>query len=91
MTPDRKQMMDERKSLMREFRQVRQAMHVGKKEKPEKGKPEKNDVDPREVLMEIRNRAAGRKEQPVREVTSVVVMVGDGGSISTPVIKGYLP
>jgi len=52
MKPDRKQMMDERKSLMREFRQVRQAMHA----KPNKDKPDKKDVDPREVLMEIRDR-----------------------------------
>jgi hypothetical protein len=90
MNPDRKQMMDERKSLMREFRQVRQAMHM-KKEKPEKGKPEKNDVDPREVLMEIRNRAAGRKEQPVRELTSVVVMMDDKTGVSVPSIGEILP
>jgi hypothetical protein len=55
MNLDRKQMMDERKSLMREFRQVRQAMHM-KKEKPEKGKPEKNDVDPREVMMTLKDK-----------------------------------
>lgn len=50
MNSDRKQMMDERKSLMREFRQVRQAMSMKKE------KPDKKDVDPREVLREIRNR-----------------------------------
>lgn len=90
MKPDRKKMMDERKSLMREFRQVRQAMSM-KKEKPEKGKPEKNDVDPREVLMEIRNRMRGHREEPVQELTSMVVMVDDGSSVSTPSIGETLP
>jgi hypothetical protein len=50
MNSDRKQMMDDRKSLMREFRQVRQAMG------PAKGKREKHDVDPREVLMTLKDK-----------------------------------
>jgi hypothetical protein len=74
MNLDRKQMMDERKSLMREFRQVRQAMHV-KKDKPEKGKREKNDVDPREVLDEIALRTSPQFVEPSTIIRVMTIMV----------------
>jgi hypothetical protein len=85
MKPDRKQMMDERKSLMREFRQVRQAMSM-KKEKPEKGKLEKHDVDPREVLMEIRNQMFVRKKERPAVFSSVVVIEDNHSGIAIPFI-----
>jgi hypothetical protein len=87
MNPDRKQMMDERKSLMREFRQVRQTMVKF----PAKGKREKNDVDPREVLREIRERMIGRREEPRSEGRSVIVMDSDNRSVCAPTVEEVLP
>jgi len=49
MNPDRKQLMDERKSLMREFRQVHQAMRSGGK----RDKKNKDGVDPIDVFHEL--------------------------------------
>jgi hypothetical protein len=70
MKPDRKQMMDERKSLMREFRQVRQTMVKF----PAKGKREKNDVSPRGVLEEIRMRLQNHKDDGPTAATVIVTV-----------------
>jgi hypothetical protein len=49
MKPDRKQMMEDHKMLMREFRQVRQAMYNGGK----KGKDNKDGIEPMDVFHEL--------------------------------------